>query len=183
MVVYSKVTVNIKMSLKESGTTASFPHSFTDKSITRGWTTKTLKTSEIQKLDSLTFGVQIKLLDVYGASGNLIKHREADEEKAAPPLMKMSSELVLDQRRARYSELDALKVKVEGLLFNFEELSKRQEQIDDKLQSIVNELSNNKDKMQHFHQNNESSFKTFVKYSVVISSIIVFTAWYKRQKK
>ena len=97
--------------------------------------------------------------------------------------MKMSSELVLDQRSARYSELDALKVKVEGLLFNFEELSKRQEQIDDKLQIIVNELSNNKDKMQHFHQNNESSFKTFVKYSVVISSIIVITAWYKRQKK
>ena len=36
---YSKVAVNITLSLKEANINASFPHQFTDQHVTRGWIT------------------------------------------------------------------------------------------------------------------------------------------------
>merc|ERR1712232_1528153 len=94
-----------------------------------------------------------------------------DDEKTLPSFNKQSSALVLDDRNVRLSEMDAFNVKIEALLLNFEELSKRQVQNEELTRNAIQEL----------HQSQGSSFKTLVKYSIVANLFCII--WWQYQQK
>eukprot|EP00483_Globobulimina_turgida_P006158 UN06168 len=137
---YSKVAVNITMRLQEVDVTASFPHQYTDKAVTRGWVTGTLKTADIQNLESMTFTVEITVHDIYGVSGNLISHIGADHDEKTDPdsdvpvpmLTRQSSELILDKQNIHASRLDSLSLKIEELSIKIENMQNAMDNISDK---------------------------------------------------
>merc|ERR1712115_254776 len=99
---------------------------------------------------------------------------DADDEKTMPALNKMSSALVLNDRNVRLSEMDAFNVKIEALLLNLEELSKKQEQTEETVQAmkeVIQELDGG---------SNASMFKSFVNVSIAVSTLLFAAAWYQR---
>eukprot|EP01083_Nonionella_stella_P076806 209466_1 len=146
---YSKIAVNITLTFKELDVTASFPHQFTDKAVTRGWTTGTLKTADIQNLDRFTFGVEIIVHDIYGATGHLLSHLSDDAkvESDLPGLTHQSSALMIDKQTMQGSRLDTLTLRVEELQMKFESiqnaidaLNDKQDEEDDNINCVVNEI-------------------------------------------
>ena len=58
---YSKIAVDVKLSLKEANVNASFPHQFTDNHLTRGWLTGPPKIPYISR-NSITIYLQIFII-------------------------------------------------------------------------------------------------------------------------
>eukprot|EP01084_Bolivina_argentea_P300930 519014_1 len=144
---YSKIAVNITMSLKELDIQASFPHQYSDKSVTRGWITGTLKTLDIQHLNAMTFIVKITLHDIYDISGNLLLSTDNDDEKetqSTAMLTRQSSALILDKQNNNSLKIEELFIKIENIQNTLDNIIDKQNENDENFNSLMNEITNMK---------------------------------------
>jgi len=145
---YTKIATDVTLSLKEANINASFPAEFTETHLTRGWITGTLKTADLQKFSSLTFGAKVEVHDVYGASGNILQSDGDEQKQKTPALSKQSSELILDKQNVHDTRLDGLTRRIEELLLKFDSiensidsLTEKQYETDTSLNDVVKEMN------------------------------------------
>lgn len=108
--------------------------------------TGTLKTAQIQDLETLTFGVEITVNDIYDSAGNLVSENETGNmPTSTPSFMKQSSALYMDYDQNSNHKTDRRSSALYGgSEFKMEAMAEKLKSLQEQQDAIISELQNMK---------------------------------------